>query len=528
MGLHKPFDRDFFLVNGNVLTTGGSKNLAKGQFAVVDVKSATANGAKVVSSYASANRDSIFEFRVGVSKKSNTRTAQNSKPDSSLPFKLSDIREVYVSAPDVTKQTFDDILVGYDGINADTAITFVDGDSTVLDVILKGKAIGLIGEQNEYKFKIHFGKVNGQTNQEVVEAAVKRLQEELLPTGIPLTDFVDIKVIDSSRAALPAASYTVSTISVVDAGDSNAHALVAAKYNAYEVVLTARVGQTSTYSILHPVAVTLDAYETQAWVAGESLYTSTDTYNIQLADGEAGASRLAELQAAYPDLTITKTATVGGCQGVYTTTVVTGVVGAECSNIFVQDFTSEAPEDFDFVSWTKAPVVPNAGALMGIRITGKPIVVDPEEQFKDEVPFMETSARIVVAGGYTEEFNLSTPQYNDDFTITVLGWAKDRDHLGANLRAKEEESRVYFSGDIRIRGNNFAKALLGQESVLENRKQYVDYAIVVGDNGYAQGFGSSMNTSITYHFHIELGKTAAFQTEFNKLAVKAGFTAVTV
>jgi hypothetical protein len=625
MGLHKPFDRDFFLVNGNVLTSGGSKNLAKGQFAIVDVKSATANGAKVISDVSGAPSNTTFEFRVGKSKVQTSRSAQNSKAYSTFPFKISNVKEVSVSSPTITSQTFDDLIIGYDGIDATSAMKFANGDTTVLDVILKGKAIGLIGEHNEYKFKIHFGVVEGQTDQEVVEAAVRRLKEEVLPTGIPISHFIDIKIIDSTRASLTGSEYAIATLSVTDAGDSIATGLVQAKYQSYDVVRTDRIKLVSTYSVLHKKSEALANYQGTTWVDGDTLFASTESYTIQLADNPGGSSRLTELQAAYPTLTIeggeatgaatqeltltgnsgtanisvanvdylatfntnltttasdfvtahaaailsdtgavvtsngviikfsddaegfptieianatsnlngtlgaidfVTTTAEGGCQRVYSTTVVTDVVGQECDTIFVQNFTSQAPQDFDFVSWEKVEYAPDASALMGIRLTGKEIVVDPEEWLKDEVPFYETSARIIVAGGYIEEVNRSTNQYNKNFAVKTLGWATDRDHLGANLRAKEEEARVYFDGELRHRNNNFAKYFLGEESVIVTRAQYVDYSIVVKDDSYSQSFGSTLNASVAYHFHIEVGSTAAFEAEFNKIAVKAGLDAV--
>ena len=48
-GLHSAFSRHLFTLSGNVLKSGGAKNLAKGQFAIVKSDEPTANGAKVIS-----------------------------------------------------------------------------------------------------------------------------------------------------------------------------------------------------------------------------------------------------------------------------------------------------------------------------------------------------------------------------------------------------------------------------------------------------------------------------------------------
>lgn len=52
MGLNKPFDRDFYLIDGAVKTSGGSLVLAKGQLAAIDQSKSTANGLAIVSSFA--------------------------------------------------------------------------------------------------------------------------------------------------------------------------------------------------------------------------------------------------------------------------------------------------------------------------------------------------------------------------------------------------------------------------------------------------------------------------------------------
>lgn len=733
MGLHKPFDRDFFLLNGNVLTTGGSKNLAKGQFAIVNTKNPTANGAKVVSDFAGHSKQDIYEFRLGKARVANTRTAQNSKAYSSIPWKISDITDIYVSAPKTTVQKFDDLIIGYDGINPETGLAFEDGDHTVLDITLSGLPIGTIGEHCSYTFKVHFGVIDGQTNQEIIEGVVKRIKEEVLPTGVSILEYIDVKVVDSTNPALSGTAWVFSTLTLTDSGDSNSLALVQAQYPAYKVELTERNGVSSVYTILHPSTATLANYVTTlpsvikgcedcaagytefdsgvlyavtieddgadlsttvddiagylagtvskkgnqdgigtytlltsaivtdaqiatfiaasavkstatftligdvvavcsnstttstAWVDSQTCYASTESYTIQLADGECGQSRLAELQAAYPDLvieegqatgnatralTLTGTsgtanvnvagtnylatfatdltttaanfvtthgatilaatgltvtsagavitftgaaegfpaisianattnlagtlaaidfvvnAAAGGCQRVYSTTVVTDVVCDECDPIFVDKFISEAPEDFDFVSWIPVPKVFDENALMGIRLTGKPFIVDPEEWLIDEVPFYETSTRISVAGGYIQEVNWSLSQYNEIFPVKVLSFAEDRDHLGYNLRIKEVEARTYFDGDLGHRGNNFAKYLLGEESVINYRSQYVDYAITVKDNGYAQGFASSMDTAITYHLHVEVGRHLGAENLVNEIAAAANLPAV--
>ena len=731
MSIHRPFSRHLFTLNGNTATSGGSNNLGKGQFAIVNKTKATANGAQIVGSFAGLSDKTTYELRVGKTPVASTRTAQNSKPYASHPFKLKDVRNVSVTAPKTTVQRFDDIIVGYDGINEDTALTFEEGISTVLDVILKGDQIGFLTGDTEYRFKIHFGKEVGETDQQVIRRVVERLKDEKLPEGIPLSEVINVSIVDDTTLALTGVPYVFSTLTLNDLGGSNEQGNIQAQYPAYKVEQTDRTGVSSEYTILHPQSVTLPAYvqslaaqikgcedcaagyteipagvvysvqieddgvdltttvddlpgfvagsvrktgqkngvgtysivldneltdaeittyvttagvkttakitllgdvtalcanattTTVAWVAGEVCYASSERYSIQLKDDNCDGSRLAELQAAYPNLvieegnpagagtqavTLTGTsgtaniniggvnylatfatnltttaanfvtahgaaittatgatvtantgvltvsdaedlpnisvanvsgnlsgtvaaadfaASAGGCQRVYNTTVITNIVCDECSPMFVEGFTSEAPADFDFIPWQKVEAGSDPDALMGIRLTGKPFILSPEEYLYDEMPFYETSVEIKVAGGYVEEPNWSfEPVYSDIFAVKVLDRKQDRDHLGAQLKFQEDMSRTYFDGTQRHRGNNVAKALLGEESVLENRTQYVAYLVEVGDNGYSQGLGRTSDTAITYTLWAPVGRHFALENLVNSLASAAGLNAV--
>ena len=131
MGLHKSYDRDFFLIQGNTMTSGGSLGLAKGQFGVFDVKKTTKDGAKAVSSFKGLPADQLFELRLGKSDLPITRS-QTNKSFSSFPFTLADVKDLTVSSPENTEQKVEELIVGYNGINDSTAISFDKGDKKKL------------------------------------------------------------------------------------------------------------------------------------------------------------------------------------------------------------------------------------------------------------------------------------------------------------------------------------------------------------------------------------------------------------
>lgn len=740
---HRPISAHLFTLDGNVLTTGGSKQLAKGQFTIVDAGKPTVNGAAVVGDFAGLSNKTNYEMRLGKHKVPNSRTNSNSKPYSTGAFKATDVTEVRANFPKHIKQTFDDLVVGYDGISAGTKISLLEGQTTLMDIKLQGENISYFtGGNNTHVVKIHFGREVGDTDKDVIERAVARLKKETFPGGTPLTDAVSIKVVNSDNLPLAGTPYVFSTLTLTDEGDSNALARVQAQYPLYRVELTGRDGLVSTYTILHPTSAALASYTFSkvayikdcaacvagytllsenagtgvvysvsiedegedltttvdnlpgfvsgtvarkgqdgdnpsrglytvvldneltaaeitayattagaqstaiitllgtvkevceqttaptaiAWVDGATCYASVESYKLQLKDDDCSGSQLAALQAYYPNLVIEEglatgnasqavtltgtsgtaniavngvnylatfaddltttaanfvtahaaailaatgavvtanagvltftdqaegfptititnattnlagtvaaldyvvTATAGGCQRVYSTTVVTDIVCAECSNIFLQGFTSQAPADYNFHSWEEIAEPVDSDAKMGIRLTGKPFVIMPTDVSVDEVPFIETSASINVSGGYVEEVNFSfDPVFSDIFTVTRFSRKQDRDSLGYSLLPLERQSKAFFDGELPHENNMYAKHVLGEESVLKFDKQYVQYAITIQDSKPSQSMGRHSDIAMEYSIWCELGKHAAVENYINKLAVKCGLDVV--
>lgn len=647
-GTHSAMSRHMFTLNGNVLASGGAKNLAKGQFTIVKSDTATSAGATVVASadFAGLSNKQVLEMRLGKHKVPEVRTALNSKPYASETFKLTDIVDIKKITPKFVNRKRDELIVGYDGVLASTAINLAEGEHAVLDILLKGDHVGFITNSCSYPVKFHFGREVGETNQDAIKRAVNSLKSLTLTNGVSINEVVDISVVDSSNLVLTGIPYTFYNLVVADNGDSNALADVQAKYPTFKVHQTDWDGYKSTYTILAPDGTVLSNYSkvsvtvadadcdgdpeiststvSTAWTEGETCYATVENYKIQLADNDCGDSRLAELSAYYPELTIvegaptgsasreltltgtsgtaninvggvdylatfdtslivtannfvtshasaileatgavvtanagvltfTDNATgfpaititnattnlagtlgsiayeveplVGGCQQVYSTQVLTNIVCDECSPIFLEQFQSVAPADFDFSSWELVSSASDENALMGIKIKGKDFDWTPTDISRDQIPFYETSTRVEAFGGYIIDVNESVQDnFKDLFSITRLSRAQDRDNLGGHLMMAEEASRAYFDGEKRHVDNLYAKAVLGEESVLDFKKQYVQYAITIHDSKYSQGVGRRSDMGTTYNIWAELGKESSLNTYISALATKVGIT----
>jgi len=645
-GTHSAMSRHMFTLNGNVLENGGAKNIAKGQFTIVKSNVATAAGATVVATgdFAALPASQVLEMRLGKHRVPDVRTASNSKAYASETFKLGNIVDIKKISPKFTKRKFDELVVGYDGINDISAINLEEGQHAVLDILLKGDHVGFIANSSSYPIKFHFGREVGETNQESIKRAVKALNAMTLTNNVSIQEVVDISVIDSTNLALTGVAYTFQTLTVVDNGDSNDLANVQAQYPTYNVTLASRDGLSSTYTILAPDATVLADYDyvtisavdancdeeaettpttvSTAWIAGKTCYATVENYKIQLPDGDCTASRAAELNAYYDGLTIvagaptgeasanvtlagtsgtanvniagvdylatfnTDLATTasdfvtahasaillasgavitavgddivvtdnavgfpailvegitgdldatvgaivyavssatGACQGVYSTQVLTNIVCDECDPIFLKQFESEAPADFDFSSWELVAGVADANAKMGIKIKGRAFDFTPTDISRDQIPFFETSTKVEVSGGYVMEVNQSfQDQYTDMFSVVRTSRAQDRDNLGGHLMQLEDASRAYFDGEVRHRDNMYARQVLGEESVLDFKKQYFQYAITIHDSKYSQGVGRTSDMGTTYNVWAELGKQAPMEAYMSAIATKVG------
>lgn len=264
-----------------------------------------------------------------------------------------------------------------------------------------------------------------------------------------------------------------------------------------------------------------------AWVQSATpCYTTTDTYTIVLADDECGNDRLAEIQAAYPELTIA-TSTQGGCRTKYTTDVVTSLVCDECSDIYREAFVSEAPADYMSKPWTKADPVYSDTALMGIRFEAQPIKFFGSEVYRDDMPYFATSARLKIAGAAVQNINESFFEGTSGrFALSVDSIASEPENWGGNLRELEDITKRRQEGVSRHEGNNYAKWILGEETMLKAGVPYVDYILTIRKKSYAQSFSGEKNMTINYHFAVEPGTHVEVESLLNVLATAAGVEAV--
>jgi len=86
-------------------------------------------------------------------------------------------------------------------------------------------------------------------------------------------------------------------------------------------------------------------------------------------------------------------------------------------------------------------------------------------------------------------------------------------------------SRYHFTGEGR-HDDHVARYFKGEESSLKACTQYVDYAVDVRRNQYAQSMSGRHEATNTYHFLVEVGRHTAVEALVNMVAAAAGLNGV--
>jgi hypothetical protein len=489
MGLNGPQHIYFATVDGNVKTSGGTLNLAKGQVAVVDLsKDPTVNGATIVSDFSRLSKRTKMEMRIGKAKVGISRSLDN-KSYSTLPFTLEDVQNLSVDAPEQTGIKVDDFIIGYNGVDG-TELVLANGDNEAFQLSITGEAMNYLGYKDgcaTVQFQMEAPNQGSFTMHEIVEQQIEVLENYDLLGQNKLSDFVDIIPINSENpASIPGAitqqyynltlsdegtftdlgkvqaQYSEAIVRSSFDGENSVYTMVAtalpADYTeslaqlikgcaacpggyselaagfitqvtveddgvdvsatiesnvpgvvALSTVKNLQEGGVGYYSFVTDdfltdaeittflavsdllstskfteigdvVAVCNNATTTDTtWVAGDACNAIEETYRITLEDDECGANRLAELQTAFPDLTI-------WLDGTYTTDItLTGTSGTANVTIdgtnYLATFTTDLTTSADNFVTSHAATILSAHGVTVTAATGVlTLVVAAENQ----------------------------------------------------------------------------------------------------------------------------------------------------
>jgi len=157
-----------------------------------------------------------------------------------------------------------------------------------------------------------------------------------------------------------------------------------------------------------------------SWASVSSCTVATKTFYIDLRDEKCGDSRLAELQAEFPELTIVEDTTTDhtNCRRRYTTTVTSSVVCEDCET---PEYLFEAPADIFFESWHEEAIPETGLTSWSVAVSATPANMTPNGH---NVTLVNATPGVTYAGsgtGAVVAISGSTDTEADVITISDYG-----------------------------------------------------------------------------------------------------------
>lgn len=217
-----------------------------------------------------------------------------------------------------------------------------------------------------------------------------------------------------------------------------------------------------------------------------------------------------------------------GCKTKYMMNVISNLVCEECSDEFLDFWTTKTPETYDTIEWQKeTEEVVSTDCLCGIRIKGKPFYLEGDEALRDLVGFTETSVKVRASAGFPVEVREGIGNIPKGTAVVKYDSRfEPRTHLAGNLLTLERESRAYFLGQGRQLDYQ-GRVLRGETSAFSDLGvQYVDYVVEIAHSGITQGFARNNTKNIAYHIWAEVGRHQDVEDLVNSIAANAGLPPV--
>ncbi len=247
---------------------------------------------------------------------------------------------------------------------------------------------------------------------------------------------------------------------------------------------------------------------TIAWVLSDNVWESFDKdFTITLHDNICGTSRLAELQAAYPDLIISET-TAGDCVRLFTTTVASACTLQGCPPAAVIWI---APQAYFGTPWVEAIAAPT-DASFGVqiesifvdRITGECAYKD--WQYDAEPIFIEVSQ-------HSQDYNSKPTICAGEWPITEIQGVKLPIGVGSKVREQEE----FFKGYDRIYwdSNPIVRELTNMIFQAQPHVFYDQYTIAFEFDYHQFWFSEKFTDSYRLELYFPEGQGKQFEAAIN-------------
>jgi hypothetical protein len=254
---------------------------------------------------------------------------------------------------------------------------------------------------------------------------------------------------------------------------------------------------------------------TTAWSDVGDLYAFPKEYFITLQDNVCGVSRLTELQAYYPDLTIVQEADGPvDCIHQYSTTILSEPVAIDCA---VDELVYPAIPAFGNAEWTPAATPAGATVQAGVLIETAFVNRITGDCTFEYFPYEADTVHIQVSE-YNADYNASPCE--DRWPITEIQSVQYPQGVGARVREEEKKSLSYF---LHERSMDPAVREAEGYALQTNPQTYYDQFTIEYDFKYKVGGWSETYTD-SYHqvIYVPEGSGASLQQALITYAESVG------
>lgn len=328
-------------------------------------------------------------------------------------------------------------------------------------------------------------------------------------------------------------------ITRMDAGNGTALTAVNTSYSIVSPESTSRIGYRygeSTYIVSSDVVLTAAAGDgfislgrarnacvitsptTTAWVANGTMSRFGRTYRLTIADDICGTNRLADIQAAFPNLVVTIVDADGDCVHTYETTVLSNCVEIDCS---VADITFNNPMPFEGAEWVAQPgSVADADLRAGVKFewaVASPVTNECTYDFYSYA-YETVHARISM---FDENYNGSIAACDSPWTVKQIQSFQFPAGSGGYIREMEKDALSYHRRHRDF--NPIVREIEGFEFQAKGDKMYDEYVLEFKFNYNSPGaWADNYTDSYHIHFYFPEGMGKAFETAMNTYVASLG------
>lgn len=244
------------------------------------------------------------------------------------------------------------------------------------------------------------------------------------------------------------------------------------------------------------------------WEANGTLTKYGKTFRLTIADSICGENRLTDIQAAFPDLTVSIVDADGTCVHTYETTVFSQPVEVGCS---VDQLVWIKPQAFEGIQWQEVTTLPDEGTcLCGIKLEVAFVNRVTNECTFDYFPFEAETIHIQVSN-FNPDYNASPDE---------AGWAVKQiqayQHpagFGAFVRKLEKESKSY---DLRERSfDPVVREVQGFSFAAQPENYYDEYVLTFDFSYKVGGWSDAYTDSYRLHVFFPEGQGKNFENAIN-------------